>query len=78
MRAIRGRLREQPRDFFSAFGVQFDDVSGAHAFEETLDVFVAEADAAVRPREPDRPWAVGAVNAVALRAQTDPFSASTM
>src|SRR4051794_32931126 len=63
---------EEPGDFFIPFGVQFDDVAGAHAFEETLDVLVAQADAAVRLRKADRLRAVGAVNAVALGAEADP------
>src|SRR4051794_20248624 len=67
-----GHACEEPRGFVAAFGVQFDDVAGAHAFEETLDVLVAQADAAVRLRKADRLRAVGAVNAVALRAEADP------
>src|SRR5215471_8609232 len=65
-------LAEQPRDLGRPLGVQLDDVARAHALEQALDVFVAQANAPVRLREADRPRLIGAVDAVALLAQADP------
>src|ERR1044071_2635129 len=46
--------------FRGALGVQFHDVAGPDAFEEPLDVGVAQADAAVRLRVADGGGLVGA------------------
>src|SRR5204862_3455226 len=66
---------EQLGDFRCALGVQLDDVAGAHALEQPLHVPIAQADAAVRVRRPDRPRLVGSVNAVALFVQPNPAGA---
>src|SRR5262249_59205866 len=63
---------EQLNDFRRPLGVQLHDVAGAHAFEQPLDVAVAQPDTAVRLREADRCRLIGAVNAVALLTESAP------
>src|SRR6185295_5205955 len=60
---------EEQVGFRGALGVELHDVAGTNAFEELLDVRVAQADAAVRLRVADGRGLIGAVNAVAFLAQ---------
>lgn len=56
--------------------MQFDDITGADALEQLLDILIAQANAAVRLRVADRLRLVGAVDSVALGAQSDPARAN--
>src|ERR1044071_9363396 len=61
--------------FRGALGVELDDIAGRDAFEEPLDIGVAQADAAVRLRVADGRGLIGAVDAVAFLVQADPPAA---
>ena len=55
--------------------MELDDVAAADAGEELFDVLIAQADAAVRFGKADGRGCVGAVDAVALRAEPNPAGA---
>lgn len=70
-----GRGAEEARNFVGALGNERNVVADLDAGEEVFNVFIAEADAAVGRVFADRVGAIGAVDAEAFDAQTDPAGA---
>jgi hypothetical protein len=67
-----GRGAEEAGSFVGALGYERNVVANLNARKEVSNVFIAEADAAVRDVLADRVRAIGAVDAESFDVETDP------
>src|SRR5579864_2944694 len=70
-----GIATENSRDLFVALAADLHRVAHIHQRGELHHVSVAQTNAAMRRRLPDRTWSACSVDAVALLAQADPARA---